>query len=200
VKACEAAEANSTKTGALLAAVPEAARADFGYALCRLHWLLAQNDLAAAVKLLAESSGEDLQRQDTDEWWRERRILARRLLDLGDPKTAYRVVSEAAAPANPYYRAEFHFMPGWIALRFLSDPVTALRHFAKVDEGSSDPIVLARAAYCGLPGQFSGPNPSLSHAQLPTLSRSSAKFAARVVLARDVSLVRSPNCDKLSPA
>jgi soluble lytic murein transglycosylase len=147
VKACEAAEANSTKTGALLAAVPEAARADLGYALCRLHWLLAQNDLAAAVKLLAESSGEDLQRQDTDEWWRECRILARRLIDLGDPKTAYRVVSEAAAPANPYYRAEFHFMPGWIALRFLSDPVTALRHFAKVDEGSSDPIVLARAAY-----------------------------------------------------
>src|SRR5207253_6547388 len=43
--------------------------------------------------------------------------------------------------------AEFHFMAGWIALRFLSDPMTALRHFAKVDEGSSDPIVLARAAY-----------------------------------------------------
>ncbi len=147
VKACEAAEANSSKTGALLAAVPEAARADLGYALCRLHWLLAQNDLAAAVKLLAESSGEDLQRQDTDEWWRECRILARRLLDLGDPKTAYRVVSEAAVPANPYYRAEFHFMPGWIALRFLSDPITALRHFAKVDEGSNDPVVLARAAY-----------------------------------------------------
>jgi len=147
VKACEDAETNSTKTGALLAAVPETARTNLGYALCRLHWLLAHNDLTAAIKLLAECSGADLQRQDTDEWWRERRILARRLLDLGDPKAAYGVVSEAASPANPYYRAEFHFMPGWIALRFLSDPVTALRHFAKVDEGSSDPIVLARAAY-----------------------------------------------------
>jgi soluble lytic murein transglycosylase len=147
VKACEAAEANSTQTRALLAAVPEATRTDLGYALCRLHWLLAQNDVAAAVTLLAESSGGDLQRQDTDEWWRERRILARRLVDLGDAKTAYRVVREAAVPANPYYRAEFDFMPGWIALRFLSDPITALRHFAKVDEGSHDPIVLARAAY-----------------------------------------------------
>jgi soluble lytic murein transglycosylase len=147
VKACEAAEANSTKAGALLAVVPEAVRADLGYALCRLHWLLAQNDGAAAVVLLAESSNGDLQRQDTDEWWRERRTLARRLIDLGDAKTAYRVVREAAPPANPYYRAEFHFMPGWIALRFLSDPITALRHFAKVDEGSHDPIVLARAAY-----------------------------------------------------
>jgi soluble lytic murein transglycosylase len=147
VKACEAAEANSTKSGALLEAVPKEAQTDLGFALCRLHWLLAHDDVPVAVKLLAESSIDDLQRQDTDEWWRECRLLARRLLDLGDPKTAYQVVREAAAPANPYYRAEFHFMPGWIALRFLSDPTTALRHFAKVDEGSNDPIVLARAAY-----------------------------------------------------
>jgi soluble lytic murein transglycosylase len=147
VKACEAAEGNSTKTEALLTAVPKQAQGDFGYALCRLHRLLTHDDVTAAIKLLAEVSGDDLGRQDTDEWWRERRTLARRLLDLNDPKIAYRIVSEAAAPANPYYHAEFHFMPGWIALRFLSDPVTALRHFAKVDEGSSDPIVLARAAY-----------------------------------------------------
>ena len=147
VKACEAAEGNSTKTEALLAAVPKQAQGDLGYALCRLHRLLAHDDVAAAVKLMAEVSGDDLRRQDTDEWWRECRTLARRLLDLGDPKTAYRVVRDPAVPTNPYYHAEFHFMAGWIALRFLSDPMTALRHFAKVDEGSSDPIVLARAAY-----------------------------------------------------
>jgi soluble lytic murein transglycosylase len=147
VRACEAAEANSTKNAALLEAVPKEERADLGYALCRLHWLLAHDDAAAAAQLLTELSRDDLQRQDTDEWWRERRILARRFIDLHDAKTAYRVVREAAAPTNPYYRAEFHFMPGWIALRFLSDPITALRHFARVDEGSNDPIVLARAAY-----------------------------------------------------
>jgi soluble lytic murein transglycosylase len=147
VKACEAAEATSSKAKTLLAAVPEAARADLGYTLCHLHWLLGQNDVPAAVELLAGLSGSELQRQDTDEWWRERRGLARRLLDLKEPKTAYRVVAEAAVPANPYYRAEYYFMPGWIALRFLSDPSTAIRHFEKIDEGSSDPIVLARAAY-----------------------------------------------------
>ena len=147
VKACEETEANNSKGGTLLAAVPKEAQADMGYALCRLHWLLAHDDVAAAVKLLAEVSDDDLWRQDTDEWWRECRLLARRLLDLGDPNTAYNVVRQVAAPANPYYRAEFHFMPGWIALRFLSDPITALRHFAKIDEGSRDPIVLARAAY-----------------------------------------------------
>jgi soluble lytic murein transglycosylase len=147
VKACEAAEANTTKGGSLLAATPEEAKADLGYALCRLHWLVTHDDIGEAVRLLDDVAGDDLRRQDTDEWWRERRALARRLLDLKEPKTAYRVVAEAAAPANPYYLAEFHFMQGWIALRFLSDPTTAIRHFGKIDEGLSDPIVLARAAY-----------------------------------------------------
>jgi soluble lytic murein transglycosylase len=147
VKACIAAEANSTKSGALLEAVPNEARTDLGYRLCRLHWLLAHNELSAAVKVFTESAREDLQYQDTDEWWRECRLLARRLIDLSDAQTAYRVVREAALPANRYYRAEYYFMAGWIALRFLDDPSTALQYFNHVDDGSVDPIVLGRAAY-----------------------------------------------------
>src|SRR5262249_43681254 len=38
------------------------------------------------------------------------------------------------------------FTAGWIALRFLNDPATALAHFAKVAQGSN-PITLARAGY-----------------------------------------------------
>ena len=60
-------------------------------------------------------------------------MLARELLDLGDVNTAYQIVGDAAAPANEYYRAEFHFMAGWIALRFLNDPTAALTHFAHVE-------------------------------------------------------------------
>jgi soluble lytic murein transglycosylase len=161
VKACSG-EGKRPKGGTVFDQVPSGARSDLGYALCRLHWLLRNDmpganlrghiatpkaDVTAAVKLALAGSPEDLQRQDTDEWWRERRMLARKLLDLGDPHTAYRVVREAAVPANPYYRADYHFMPGWIALRFLNDPATAAQHFARVDEGTSDPIVLARAAY-----------------------------------------------------
>jgi soluble lytic murein transglycosylase len=162
VKACSAAEAKSANGGTLLDAVRAEAREDLGYALCRLHWLLRNDtpgsnirgriatpkeDIAAAVKLTLAASPENLRRQDTDEWWRERRALARKLMDLGDAATAYRVVRDAAPPANPYYRTEFHFMAGWIALRFLADPATALEHFARVDDGMTDPITLARAAY-----------------------------------------------------
>jgi len=126
---------------------PGEASRDLGYVLCRLHALLRHDGVTAAAKLVLGLSLEDLQRQDTDEWWRQRRVLGRKLIDLGDAKTAYQVVREAAAPANPYYRAEFHFMAGWIALRFLDEPATALDHFAYIDEGSADPIVRARAAY-----------------------------------------------------
>ena len=144
VKACEAAEANSKKAKALLGEVPEELRGDLGYVLCRLHWLQVHDDSVAAAKLLTETSRVGLERQDTDEWWRERRHLARKLLDFGDPQTAYRVVREAAVPSNPYYRSEFHFMAGWIALRFLNDPATASTHFTHVDDGSSDGRVGAR--------------------------------------------------------
>ncbi len=147
VKACTAAEENSKKAESLLDAVPGAARGDLGYTLCRLHWQLHRDDVAGAAKLLLAVSRDDLRDQDTDEWWRAIRILARKLIDAGEADTAYRVARKAAPPANPYYRAEFHFMAGWIALRFLADPATAREHFAHLDEGLADPIVRARAAY-----------------------------------------------------
>jgi len=161
VKACTGAEAKPKKAAALLADVPAAMHTDLGYALCRFHWLLRNDvpganlkgaptpkaDIAAAVKLVLAAPADDLERQDTDEWWRARRILARKLLDAGDPQTAYRIASLAALPANPYYRADVHFMSGWIALRFLNDPATAFKHFERIDEGSRDPVVRARGAY-----------------------------------------------------
>jgi soluble lytic murein transglycosylase len=147
VKACAGAEANSNKVGAPLDAVSSEARQDIGYTLCQIRWLRRHDDVAGAAKLMLAAPRRAQQPQDADEWWRERRALARKLLDLGEAETAYRIVREAIAPANVFYHAEFYFMAGWIALRFLGDPAAALAHFAHVDEGSANPIVLARAAY-----------------------------------------------------
>jgi soluble lytic murein transglycosylase len=147
VKACKGVAENASKSLALLDAVPTGGRQDLGYTLCRIQWLMRHDRFADATRLMQAASPETMAFQDTDEWWRKRRILARELLDLGEPKTAYEIVRSAASPDNPYYRAEFHFMAGWIALRFLADPATALVHFAHVDDGSANPIVLARAAY-----------------------------------------------------
>jgi soluble lytic murein transglycosylase len=147
VKACVASMANETKALDRLDAVETAARQDLGYALCRIHWMLRHDRIEDATRLTLAAAPETMALQDTDEWWRERRILARKLLDLGKFRTAYEVVRDAAPPASENYRADFHFMTGWIALRYLNDPATARAHFAHVDDGSANPIVLARANY-----------------------------------------------------
>ena len=211
VKACIAAEGKSHNGGALLNVVRADARDDLGYALCRLHWLLRNDtpssnvrgrivtpkeDIAAAVKLTLSASQEDLRRQDTDEWWRERRVLARKLLDLGDAATAYQVVRNAASPTNPYYRAEFHFLAGWIALRFLDAPTTALEHFAHVADDMSDPITLARAAYWrGRAAEAAGQAEEM-HAQYEAAARYPTAYYGQLARARlglhDVVSLRSP--------
>jgi peptidoglycan lytic transglycosylase len=147
VKACAAVAANVTKALDLLDAVATEARQDLGYTLCRINWMVRRDRLEDATRLMLAAAPETMALQDTDEWWRQRRILARKLLDQGKFQTAYDVVRDAAPPANEYYRADFHFMPGWIALRYLNDPLTARAHFAHIDDGASNPIVLARANY-----------------------------------------------------
>jgi soluble lytic murein transglycosylase len=147
VKACAAVTGSADKALELLDDVQTEARQDLGYTLCRIHWMMGHNKLADATRLMLAAPSRSMPLQDTDEWWRQRRVLARKLLDLHEFHGAYQVVRNAARPANENYRAEFHFMPGWIALRYLNDPVTAREHFARIDDGSVNPIVLARANY-----------------------------------------------------
>ena len=147
VKACAAVMTNGDKARDLLDGVATAARQDLGYTLCRIHWLARHDRIADAVQLVLAAPAETMALQDADEWWRERRTLARKLLDAGDFQNAYQVVRAAALPANEYYQADFHFMTGWIALRYLNDPVAASAHFAHIDDRSANPIVIGRAHY-----------------------------------------------------
>ena len=74
-------------------------------------------------------------------------MLARKLLDIGDPKTAYLVMRDAVEPIKENSRVERQFMAGWIALRFLNEPAIAARHFARIQEVSIHPTSLGRAHY-----------------------------------------------------
>jgi soluble lytic murein transglycosylase len=145
VKACAA--ANADKALDLLNAVATDARNDLGYTLCRIRWMMRHERIDDATRLMLAAAPQTMALQDTDEWWRERRSLARKLLDQARFDAAYQVVRDAALPASEHYRADLHFMCGWIALRYLNDPATAREHFAHIDDGSANPIVLARANY-----------------------------------------------------
>ncbi len=132
---------------ALLDAVPGEARGDPCYLFSRIQFLRRSDQVAEAAELMLRAPRDASQIHDTDQWWIERRLVARKLLDLGDAKTAYQIAADAAVPVKENYRAEHQFTAGWIALRFLNDPATALTHFARIARGSTNPIALARAGY-----------------------------------------------------
>jgi soluble lytic murein transglycosylase len=138
-------KAGNAKT--LLDAVPADARRDVGYIFSRIQFLRRAEKFKDATALMLSVPPDHGQAIDADQWWIERRLLARKLLDEGDPKTAYRIAREASLPERENYRAESQFTAGWIALRFLNDPATALPHFARIGQGITNPIALARSGY-----------------------------------------------------
>lgn len=147
VKACAAVTGKASKARDYLEDVATEARRDLGYVLCRAQWHLQNDRIDDAAEVILAAAPDTMAAQDTDAWWRERRLLARKLLDQGKSKTAYDVVRTAAVPEKEVYRVDYHFMCGWIALRYLDDPRTAMVHFAAIDEGSANPIALSRAHY-----------------------------------------------------
>jgi soluble lytic murein transglycosylase len=137
----------SDKAGALLDAVPAEARQDPNYVFGRIQWLRRQDKIAEAGQLMASMPRDPSLLHDTDEWWVERRLLGRKLLDIGDARTAYRVVSQAAVPEKETNSVEHEFTAGWIALRFLEDARTALAHFNRIPVRAEHASSFARAHY-----------------------------------------------------
>lgn len=132
---------------ALLDDVPSSLHGDAGYIFSKVQWLRRQERVEEAGRLMLSAPRDPARLYDLDEWWIERRVLARELLDIGDNRTAYLVARDAALPAKNVYKTQKEFTAGWIALRFLKDPATATQHFARIAERSDNPTALARAGY-----------------------------------------------------
>lgn len=132
---------------ALLDDVPSSLHSDAGYIFSKVQWLRRQERVEEAGRLMLSAPRDPARLYDLDEWWIERRVLARELLDIGDSRTAYLVARDAALPAKDVYKTQKEFTAGWIALRFLKDPATATQHFARIAERSDNPTALARAGY-----------------------------------------------------
>ena len=142
-----AVNAKASNAEAMLKDLPSSANQDTGLLFGYIQLLRRADKIAEAAQYMLGAPRDIAQIVDPDEWWVERRLIARKLLDIGDPSTAYRVVREAVPPNKENYRVEHEFTAGWIALRFLNDPATAAQHFARIGAGISNPISLARAGY-----------------------------------------------------
>ncbi|MGH6799841.1 MAG: transglycosylase SLT domain-containing protein [Methylocella sp.] len=130
----------------LLAAVPLALRTDPGFLFAQIHKLRHTGKIRAAADIMLSAPRDPSRLIDGDEWWIERRLLARKLLDQNDAATAYKLCAEHSAVSREM-RIEAEFHAGWIALRFLNDPVRAAGHFDAIAKLAGTPMSRARAAY-----------------------------------------------------
>ena len=132
---------------AMLDGVPASARGEAGYIFSYVQWLRQNNRAEDAFKLILNAPKDPNLLVNLDQWWLERRLLVRKLLDEHDAPAAYRVAREAAPPMRGVYRVDAHFTAGWLALRFLHDPKTAAEHFSHIPEDTENPHALARGGY-----------------------------------------------------
>jgi soluble lytic murein transglycosylase len=132
---------------ALLDAVPSSAQHDPGYIFARVQWLSKHNKIDEASTLILNAPSDPDIVVDPDQWWVERRLLVRKLLDEHKAQIAYRIARDAAVPKRGNYRADQQFTAGWIALRFLNDPTTASKHFARIIQDTNNPFALSRGGY-----------------------------------------------------
>ena len=146
-KARIAAYKKASNTRALLDAVPRELHSDPGYIFSKIQLLRREEKFQEAAQLMLAAPRDPGRLYNLDEWWIERRLLSRKMLDVGEHRSAYLIARDAALPARDIYKTEQEFTAGWIALRFLNDPATAAQHFARIGVGSVNPTALARAGY-----------------------------------------------------
>ncbi|WP_074221679.1 lytic transglycosylase domain-containing protein [Rhodovulum sp. ES.010] len=146
VAAREALRKQAPGVDALIDTVPEALKDDPGLAYERFLWRARKGRNEDAIALLDARSGSADSLGRPEAWAGWRRVFARTVLSEFDPGLAYRLASRHHLATGSDY-ADLEWLSGFIALRFLDDPETALAHFVNFEASVRTPISLGRAGY-----------------------------------------------------
>jgi soluble lytic murein transglycosylase len=128
---------------AALAAVPAKLRLDPGLVFEVARYWRHQGDYEKAAAAL---DTPPLKARKPDKLWGEIENAARDALDEGSVSVAYRLAASHGSESGNAF-AEGEWLSGWIALRFLEEPDTAVRHFANLYNGTSSVFSKSRGAY-----------------------------------------------------
>ena len=118
------------------AKLPAAMREQLGMKYAMVRYLRKLERYSKARAILATIPADAAVSGDADAWWVERRIVARHSVGVqhrDSVKAAYQI-AKAHGSAKGSNAVEGEFLAGWIALRSLKDPETALRHFTKIED------------------------------------------------------------------
>jgi soluble lytic murein transglycosylase len=119
---------------------------DRGIQYQRVRSLRQSDRRAEALQLLTQIDSRGLPEPGQDLLWTERRNLLNEAIVTKDWRAAYRIASTHGYSRGERF-ADGEFVSGWVALRFLNDPATALTHFTRLEAGVTTPVSKARAFY-----------------------------------------------------
>lgn len=131
---------------ALIAAVPSALADDAGLAYERFLWRASKGRNQDAVDLILARSNSVASLGKPQRWASWRRVLARWSMREGKAKQAYQLASFHYLNGGSD-RADLEWIAGYVALRKLNDPITALEHFQIFRQSVNSPISMGRAGY-----------------------------------------------------
>jgi soluble lytic murein transglycosylase len=128
---------------AALAAVPAKLKLDPGLVYETARYWRRQDEFQKAAAAL---DTPPLKARKPDKLWGEIENAARDALDEGSVSVAYRLAASHGSESGTAF-ADGEWLSGWIALRFLQEPDTAVRHFSNLYNGTSSVFSKARGAY-----------------------------------------------------
>ena len=131
----------------LIKAVSPALRDDPGLLFSRIQYARRAGRVYEAAVMLSLAPHDRAALVNPDRWWSERKMIARALLDLDEPRLAFEVCDETVRPDSSEAQVDAAFHAGWIALRFLDDAPSAAKRFAVAAQAAENPLSVARAAY-----------------------------------------------------
>jgi soluble lytic murein transglycosylase len=115
--------------------------------LDRSKLLRQRNEVYAIPDLLVRTPTREMAKINPGHWWNEINLDARDALALGDARGAYALAADTGLESSTTEYSDAQFLAGWIALRWLREPRTALTHFRNLAEAVTRPISKARAHY-----------------------------------------------------
>jgi soluble lytic murein transglycosylase len=130
---------------AFIAKVPRNLQSDAGLLYERLRWRRKNNMDVEAMQIL-NNAPPVAQIQNPGDWWKERHIIIRRLLERKMYESAYLLAAKHGQLDGLAY-AEAEWIAGWLSLRFLNQPARAAKHFEAMYNSVSTPVSKARGAY-----------------------------------------------------
>ena len=125
--------------------VPAKLKKDAGLQYERLKWRRKKNKTEGAIEILSNAPAAS-EINNPDDWWFERHVIIRRLLEDGEHKRAY-LLAKSHRQESGFASVQADWIQGWLGLRYADRPEESFQIFQTMYSKVETPISKGRAAY-----------------------------------------------------